>query len=172
MDPPWQRRIVVPRHRVESYPFEIYGQNMFDPVCREPTTLRFVSTTVWARLRGQSLFELLLNDFLPQPLPRRYRRRRRRCVLIDYFYVFVICLQDRPGIVTGWWQQSTIDKFRLLTLEGLSSVVKFKKEQLAAATAEVKGKPSNRMCLMRHPVPSLTGRVLYCCRYFVTCVTI
>ena len=45
------------------------------------------------------------------------------------------CLQDRPGIVTGWWQQSTIDKFRMLTLEGLSSVVKFKKEQLAAAAA-------------------------------------
>eukprot|EP00903_Cladosiphon_okamuranus_P011426 g10767.t1 len=42
---------------------------------------------------------------------------------------------DRPGIVTGWWQQSTIDKFRLLTLQGLSSVVKFKKEQLAAAAA-------------------------------------
>eukprot|EP00752_Nemacystus_decipiens_P018659 g16728.t1 len=48
---------------------------------------------------------------------------------------------DRPGIVTGWWPQSTIDKFRMLTLDGLSSVVKFKKEQLAA-TAEHGGKPS------------------------------
>lgn len=43
--------------------------------------------------------------------------------------------QDRPGIVTGWWQQSTIDAFRLLTLEGISKAVGFKKAQIAAAEA-------------------------------------
>lgn len=63
--------------------------------------------------------------------------------------------QDRPGIVTGWWQQSTIDKFRLLTLEGLSSVVKFKKEQLAAAAvgAEVRRRRSRAL---RHSSASST----------------
>ncbi|CAN0101329.1 unnamed protein product [Ectocarpus sp. 12 AP-2014] len=42
---------------------------------------------------------------------------------------------DRPGIVTGWWQQGTMDKMRMLTLEALSTLVKHKKQEMAAAAA-------------------------------------
>lgn len=51
------------------------------------------------------------------------------------FPVAPVSSQDRPGIVTGWWQQGTIDKMRMLTLEALSTLVKHKKQEMAAAAA-------------------------------------